>query len=181
MDLRQANTEAGETHLTNQRFDVDREQPQLFVTHPEAQALIPVQADFARSRLRLCRLTAFDRREREVADLKLRGRQGIDGAGFTQTGNKEAFAIVNLREDMQEAFRRGRMTGRVEEGVQRQKLDGIRIALLEPQADVLVFIAIQRAGRVNQRPAWAQGMKRAVDQFALCGGDLQVAFNGPVF
>ncbi|SAJ32462.1 Uncharacterised protein [Enterobacter cloacae] len=140
-----------------------------------------MQADFARSRLRLCRLTAFDRREREVADLKLRGRQGIDGAGFTQTGNKEAFAIVNLREDMQEAFRGGRMTGRVEEGVQRQKLDGIRIALLEPQADVLVFIAIQRAGRVNQRPAWAQGMKRAVDQFALCGGDLQVAFNGPVF
>ena len=82
---------------------------------------------------------------------------------------------------MQEAFRRGRMAGRVEEGVQRQKLDGIHIALLEPQADVLVFIAIQRAGRVNQRPAWAQGMKRAVDQFALRGGDLQVAFNGPVF
>lgn len=91
-----------------------------------------MQSHFVGSRLRLCRLTAFDRREREVADLKLRDRQRIDGAGFTQSCDKEPLAIVNLREDVQEAFRGGRVTGRIEEGVQRQKLDGIRIALPEP-------------------------------------------------
>jgi hypothetical protein len=47
------------TNFADKRFNVDREKPNLFITHPEAQALIPENPGLARGLFGLCRFTSF--------------------------------------------------------------------------------------------------------------------------
>ncbi|OUF10480.1 hypothetical protein AZZ95_002188, partial [Enterobacter roggenkampii] len=76
MHFRQADSDSGKTDLSDERFDLSREQPYLFITDPEVQALIPDQANFFGGGDKLCCIATFEGGKREVADLEFGGGQG---------------------------------------------------------------------------------------------------------
>ncbi len=87
-------------------------------------------------------LPAFDGREGELTHLIAGRRQRLDRGRFTQSGHKESFTIENLREDVQEAVGGQRLRRIGKQIPQRQELNRIGVAGLEPVANRFVLILV---------------------------------------
>jgi hypothetical protein len=81
MHFRQADPDSGKTDLSDERFDLSREQPYLFITDPEVQALIPDQANFFGGGDKLCCIATFEGANGKLPTLNL-GRAGEQPPAF---------------------------------------------------------------------------------------------------
>ncbi|SSL93829.1 Uncharacterised protein [Klebsiella pneumoniae] len=105
VQLRQAHADARKAHLAEQGLQSQRKQPQLFIPLPQRMACVPLQANSPGGGSYRGGLPVLQRRKREFTDLIAWRRERIDRRSFAQPRDKEAFAIVNLRKNVQKTFR----------------------------------------------------------------------------
>ncbi|MND62200.1 hypothetical protein D3C80_534760 [compost metagenome] len=154
---------AGKTYFVDERFQLGGEQPNLFIARPQAAGFIPDQPGSSGGLGDFSRVLGGKRREREFAQLIAWFRQRGHGVMFAQAGHEKAFAVVDLREHVEEAFSGQGLFGAWEQFAQWLDADRVAIGRQQPVDDLLIFLRVERAGGVDHDATRCQGMEGAVD------------------